>query len=78
MVDLIILALLTGAVTLIAMLLYPQPIRWSDEPVGAGQGERADPASARRTPLEPDETRTGAAGSPTPLIQPRRRPGSVR
>jgi hypothetical protein len=58
MVDLIILALLTGAVTLIAMLLYPQPIRWSDEPVGAGQGERADPASARRTPLEPDETRT--------------------
>ena len=37
MVDLIILALLTGAVTLTALLLYPQPISWSDEEISAKQ-----------------------------------------
>ena len=41
MIDWIILALLTGAVTLTALLLYPQPISWSDEPTGAGQARRA-------------------------------------
>ena len=39
MIDWIILALLAGAVTLTALLLYPQPIRWSDEPTGAGQAK---------------------------------------
>lgn len=39
-IDWIILALLTGAVTLTALLLYPQPISWSDEPISAGQAQR--------------------------------------
>jgi len=58
MIDWIILALLAGAVTMTALLLYPRPIQWSDEPVGAGQGERALPPSARWAAPEPDETRT--------------------
>jgi hypothetical protein len=40
MIDWIILALLAGVVTLTALLLYPQPILWSDEPTRAGQAQR--------------------------------------
>jgi hypothetical protein len=41
MIDWIILALLAGVMTVTALLLYPQPISWSDEPTGAGQARRA-------------------------------------
>ena len=37
MIDWIILALLAGVVTLTALLLYPQPISWSDEEISAKQ-----------------------------------------
>ena len=40
MIDWIILALPTGAVLLTALLLHPQPISWSDEPISAGQAQR--------------------------------------
>jgi hypothetical protein len=41
MIDWIILALLAGVMTVTALLLYPQPINWSDEPTGTGQAQRA-------------------------------------
>ena len=56
MADWIIFALLTGAVTLIALLLYPQPIRWSDEPFAPGKASgrflrpRGEPRSNRTRP----------------------------
>ena len=40
MIDWIILALLAGVVTLTALLLYPQPISWSDEEISAGLAQR--------------------------------------
>jgi hypothetical protein len=41
MIDWIILALLAGVMTVTALLLYPQPINWSDEEISAGQAQGA-------------------------------------
>ena len=37
MIDWIILAFLAGVMTVTALLLYPQPINWSDEEISAKQ-----------------------------------------